>query len=171
MPRALTLAEAASRLGVKPQRISQMLRSGDLSGPIIEPGRAPKGVGRVWESSLQREIDKRLAGIRRSRRPMTLDGDVQTGSPARKAAALEAVLQMKVRLDDAREALRDERQANKRLTNMLAAVVAELKAAHARSERLDNIAEGYSEALAQLIIPDGPSGASELPNRMRSGAI
>ena len=94
---------------------------------------------------------------------MTLDCDVQAGSSAREAAALEAVLQMKVRLDDAREALRDERQANKRLTNMLAAVVAELKAAHARSDRLDNIAEGYSEALAQLIIPDGPRGASELP--------
>ena len=67
---------------------------------------------------------------------------------------------MKVRLDDARDALRDERHANKRLTNMLAAVVAELEAAHARSDRLDNIAEGYSEALAQLIIPDGPRDAS-----------
>jgi hypothetical protein len=114
----------------------------------------------VWESSLQHEIDKRLAGIRRSRRPRTSDGDVQTGSSAREAAALEAVLQMKVRLDDAREALRDERRANKRLTNMLAAVVAEMEAARAQSDRLDNIAEGYSEALAQLINPDGPRDAS-----------
>jgi hypothetical protein len=160
MPRALTLAEAASRLGVTPQRISQMLRSGDLSGPTMGPGRAPKGVGRVWESSLQHEIDKRLVNIRRRRRPGTSNGDVQTGSSAREAAALEAVLQMKVRLDDAREALRHERRASKRLTNLLAAAVAELEAARTQSDRLDNIAEGYSEALAQLIIPDDPTGAS-----------
>lgn len=160
MPRALTLTEAADRLDVTPQRISQMLRSGDLSGPTIGPGRAPKGAGRVWENSLQREIDKRLAGTRRSRRPSTLDAGVQTGSSARETAALEAVLQMKIRLDDAREALRYERRANKRLTNVLAAVVAELEAAHAQSDRLDNIAEGYSEALAQLVIPDGPRDES-----------
>jgi hypothetical protein len=67
---------------------------------------------------------------------------------------------MKIRLDDAREALRYERRANKRLTNVLAAVVAELEAAHAQSDRLDNIAEGYSEALAQLVIPDGPRDES-----------
>jgi hypothetical protein len=73
---------------------------------------------------------------------------------------LEAVLQMKVRLDHAREALRDERRANKRLTNMLAAAVAEIEAARAQSDRLDDIAEGYSEALTQLIIPDGPESAS-----------
>lgn len=160
MPRALTLTEAASRLGVKPQRISQMLRAGDLSGPAVGPGRAPKGVGRVWESSLQHEIDKRLADNKRSRPPRFSDGDVQSGSSAREAAALEAVLQMKVRLDAAREALREERQANKRLTSMLAAAVAELEAAHAQSDRLDNITEGYSEALAQLTIPDVPRDAS-----------
>lgn len=160
MPRALTLAEAASRLGVKPQRISQMLRSGDLSGPTIRPGRAPKGVGRVWESSLQHEIGKRQGGIRRIGRLSTSDSHVQTDSSTREAAALEAVLQMKVRLDQAREALRDERRANKRLTNMLAAAVAEIEAARAQSDRIDDIAEGYSEALAQLIIPDAPGGAS-----------
>src|SRR2546423_14767273 len=103
MPRALTLAEAASRLGVKPQRISQMLRSGDLSGPTIRPGRrAPKGVGRVWENSLQHEIDKRQAGIRQIRRTSTSDSNVRTDSSTREAAALEAVLQMKVKLDHAR---------------------------------------------------------------------
>lgn len=160
MPRALTLAEAAGRLGVKPQRISQMLRSGELSGPTIGPGRAPKGVGRVWEDSLEHEIHRRLTGIRRSPPPRALDGQVQIRSSTREAAALEAVLQMKVKLDDAREALRHERRASKRLTNMLAAVVAELEAARAQSDRIDNIAEGYSEALAQLIIPDEPRDVS-----------
>jgi hypothetical protein len=84
----------------------------------------------------------------------------QTGPPTRESAALEAALQMKIRLDDAREALREERQANKRLTSLLAAVVAEMEIARAQSDRLDQIAEGYSEALAQLIIPDGPENAS-----------
>lgn len=160
MARALTLAEAADQLGVTPQRISQMLRSGDLSGPTVGPGRAPKGVGRVWESSLQQEIDKRGAGSRRVGRRSTLHDGVQTGPPARESAALEAALQMKIRLDDAREALREERQANKRLTSLLTAVVAEMEIARAQSDRLDHIAEGYSEALAQLIIPDGPGNAS-----------
>lgn len=73
---------------------------------------------------------------------------------------MEAVLQMKVKLDHAREGLRDERRTNRRLTNMLAAAVAEIEAARAQSDRLDDIAEGYSEALAQLIIPDGPEGVS-----------
>jgi len=114
----------------------------------------------VWESSLQHEIDKRQAGIRQIRRTSTSDSNVQTGSSTREAAALEAVLQMKVKLDHAREALRDERRTNKRLTNMLATAVAEIEAARAQSDRLDDIAEGYSEALAQLIIPDGPEGAS-----------
>ena len=160
MPRALTLAEAAERLGVRPQRISQMLRSGDLSGPTLGPGRAPKGAGRVWESSLQQEIDKRQTGSRRIGRPGTSDDGVQAGPSTRESAALEAVLQMKIRLDDAREALREERRANKRLTSVLAAVLAEMEVARAQSDRLDNIAEGYSEALAQLIIPDGPGNAS-----------
>jgi hypothetical protein len=114
----------------------------------------------VWESSLQYEIDKRQAGTRQIRRTSTSDSNVQAGSSTREAAALEAVLQMKVKLDHAREALRDERRTNKRLTNMLAAAVAEIEAARAQSDRLDDIAEGYSEALAQLIIPDGPEGAS-----------
>jgi hypothetical protein len=160
MPRALTLAEAAERLGVQPQRICQMLRSGDLSGPAVGLARAPKGAGRVWESSLQQEINKRLAGNRRLQHLGTTGDDVQTGSSAREAAALEALLRMKIRLDDAREALREERRKNKRLASMLAAVVAEMEVAQAQSDRLDNIAEGYSEALTQLITPDGPGNAS-----------
>ena len=113
----------------------------------------------MWEDSLEHEIHRRLTEIRRSPLPRTLDEHVQTGSSTREAAALEAVLQMKVRLDDAREALRHERRANRRLINMLAAVVAELEAARAQGDRLDNITEGYSEALAQLIIPDEPGDA------------
>jgi hypothetical protein len=66
---------------------------------------------------------------------------------------------MKVRLDDAREALRQERLANKRLVSMLAAVIVEVEAARAQCDRLDNIAGGYSEALTYLVVPDGPRNA------------
>jgi hypothetical protein len=72
---------------------------------------------------------------------------------------------MKIKLDEAREALREERRANKRLASLLAAVIAEMEAAQAQSDRLDNIAEGYSDALTQLIVPDGPRNALRLSNR------
>ncbi|SRR5258708_4844999 len=164
--RALTLAEAAQRLQVTPQRISQMLHSGALEGPDVGPGRARKGVPRVWEASLQQELARR-----RTARPRTThrlaagpDADVSKSSEAhgeasrsaREAAALKAVLRMKIRLDDAREALRQERESSKRLTRLLAAATAELQAAQAQADRLDDIALGYSEALTQLVVPDPP---------------
>jgi hypothetical protein len=69
---------------------------------------------------------------------------------------MEAALQMKLRLDEAREALRRERQANQKLVSVLVAVTAELQVAQSQADRLDNIAAGYSDALTQLMIPDGP---------------
>lgn len=164
--RALTLAEAAARLRVTPQRISQLLRCGDLDGPPTGSGRAQKQAPRVWESSLQQEMARRLTGQRRSthRHPVGAGADVskplgrrgQGRSSAREAAALEAMLQIKIRLDDAREALRQERQVSKRLTSMLAAATAELQAAQTQADRLDDIAVGYSAALTQLLVPDAP---------------
>jgi hypothetical protein len=168
--RALTLAEAAERLRVTPQRISQMLRCGVLDGPEVAPGRAQKYAPRVWERSLQQEITRReeteqYASPSRltrghgqvSKRPEPND---EAGPSAREAAALEAALLMKLRLDEARKALREERQANKRLASMLAAVTAELQAAQEQTERLDDIAAGYSDALTQLLIPDPASSLS-----------
>lgn len=154
MPRALTLAEAAAWLGVKPQRISQMLRSGDLSGPAVGQERAPKGAGRVWESSLKQEIDRRKANGRRKQRSDTSENGVHAKSSTREASMLEATLRMKIRLDDAREALREERRVNRMLTSMLTAVVAELEAMQTQNDRLDNIAEGYSEALRHFLVHD-----------------
>jgi len=152
---AVTLAEAASRLGVTAQRVSQLLNLGQLSGPDVGPGRARKNAQRVWESSLRDEI------ARRSRdhlsKPSARASADRSRASAREAAAMEATLQMKVRLDDAREALRRERQANERLTSVLAAVTTELQIAQSQADRLDDIAAGYSEALTQFLIPDDPS--------------
>jgi hypothetical protein len=159
MPRALTLAEAADRLKVTPQRISQMLRRGDLDGPILGPGRAPKGAGRVWEGSVQGEINKRLRGQRPATRRISASDGGQAAQSAREAAALEAMLRMKISLDGAREALREERLANIRLARLLAAVITELQRAQAQTDRVDNIANGYSDAFTQLLIPDDPKDA------------
>jgi len=152
---ALTLAEAAAALGVKPQRISQMLRSGALRGPAVRPGRAPKGAGRVWRDEIEREISERETRSR-ARRRRSSDGP-QAGPSAREAAAVEAALRMKIGLDEARRRLKEERQTQKRLVRMLADAVAEIGRAQATADSLDGIAETYSEALTQLLTPDHPA--------------
>ena len=155
--RALTLAEAADRLGVKPQRINQMLKAGTLTGPDVGTGRARRGIPRVWESSLEREAQRRAAAAEGGRqRPRK----VSKRSVRTRPAEASAILIMKIRLDTAREALRLERQASRRLTRQLADAVAEIAAAQAQSDRLDEIADAYSESLAQLGTPDDPSGIS-----------
>src|SRR4051794_17722940 len=61
---ALTLKEAAEQLGVRPQRISQMLADGDLTGPDVpDGGRAPKNMGRVWAQSLNDELQRRASKV------------------------------------------------------------------------------------------------------------
>jgi hypothetical protein len=168
--RALTLTEAAHRLHVTPQRISQMLRHGHLAGPGGRAGRAQKHAPRVWESSLEEEIARReKAQYHASHQPPT-SAEAKAGKPAgaadqpgpsaREAAALEAALLMKLKLDEARKALREERQANKRLTSMLAAAIAELQAAHIQADRLDKVTDSYSEALTQLLLQDPSVGLS-----------
>lgn len=152
---ALTLAEAATALGVSPQRISQMLSKGDLHGPAMGSGRAPKGVGRVWRDEIEREIGERESNSRRRR---TRGSGQPHGSPsAREAAALEAALRMKIGLDDARRNLKEERQVRMRLVSMLADAVAEIGRAQAEADTFDGIADAYSEALTQLLIPDQPT--------------
>jgi hypothetical protein len=158
--RALTLAEAAARLGVKPQRINQMLVTKTLSGPDIGPGRAPRAVPRVWESSLAREEQRRRIASERKANQPARSGNVSKPSRASRPATSAdnaAVLAMKIRLDTARDALREERQANKRLTQQLADAVAEIQAAQEQADRLDEIADGYSESLTQLSTPNDPS--------------
>lgn len=160
--RALTLAEVADRLGVKPQRISQMLRDRILKGPDVGPGRARKGAGRVWESSLTAEETRRQAATDRQAASGNVSkrrSDSRAGS-GQGLSGSAAVLALKVRLDAARDALREERRANQRLTRQLADAVAEIQAAQTQTDRLDEIAEGYSEALTHFGTPDDPSALS-----------
>jgi hypothetical protein len=170
--RAFTITEAAQLLQVTPQWVSQMLRSGTLNGPDAGPGRARKHAPRVWEGSLQEEISRRTAKRHITDQPAADPGpDVSKPSKprgqvirsAREATAVEAALRLKISLDTAREALRRERQVNKRLTTLLAAATAELQAAQTQADRLDDIAVGYSEALTQFLIPDPSDGVSLRP--------
>jgi hypothetical protein len=152
---ALTLAEAAAALGVRPQRISQMLSNGDLRGPAMGPGRAPKGVGRVWRHEIEREIRDRESERRPRRAPR--GRDPHAGASAREATAVEAALRMKIGLDEARRMLKEERQKRKRLVSMLADAVAEIGREQADGDSFDIMAEAYSEALTQLLTPDQPT--------------
>jgi hypothetical protein len=133
-----------------------MLGAGTLAGPDVGPGRAPRGVPRVWESSLKREEQLRATASAEKR---SSTRNVSKRSRRTRPAETSAVLMMKIQLDIARDALRAERQASKRLTQQLADAVAEIQAAQAQADRLDQIADGYSDSLAQLGTPDDASAA------------
>ena len=66
---AMTLAEAAAALKVSPQRISQLLASGVLLGPLPTKGqRAPRNAPRVYRASLGELLAHREAISHSSRR-------------------------------------------------------------------------------------------------------
>jgi len=157
--RALTLAEAAERLHVCPQRISQMLRAGVLTGPDVGPGRAPKGAPRVWESAIAEESKRRATAKQQMAKGTRSTGNVSKPDDARapRHPVQEEVLVLKVQLDAARDALRKERRANQRLVRLLAEAVAEIQEAQTQADRVDAMADAYSEVLTQLGTPDDTS--------------
>ena len=69
------------------------------------------------------------------------------------ASAQAAALHLKVALDVAREALRAERAQTAKVTKALAQAVALLESTQDQADRLDALAEGYSEALTQVLAP------------------
>jgi hypothetical protein len=155
--RALTHTEAAEALGVTPQRISQMLRSGALSGPEMRSGRAPKNVGRVWQHAIDREISDRQAGNRGRRHESgSVVEDSRRSHSRHDAAAWEAARTMKIALDEARQALSDRRQERQRLVDVLKEAAAKIERGLEEEGALDRIAEAYSDALTQVLIPDQP---------------
>jgi len=76
------------------------------------------------------------------------DGEVESA----KAAAWE----MKVRLDAAREHLRAERARTKKALDVAASLLDLLRDSAKASEALDELAEGYSDAMTQLLAPEVP---------------
>ena len=160
---ALGLSEAAARLGVSPQRICQMVRSGALSGPRYKVPRAPRGAKRVWLSSVQAGLDRRNQSRSKATDAAqpTAPNDALVRADAQGAAARAATQHLKVQLDAARELLRAERAASKRLAQLVAGAAQALAAQGERADRLDDIASGYSDALTQLLTPDSPENLNE----------
>lgn len=177
---AVPLSVAAARLGITPQRVSQLLAEGRLEGPPVTGKRASPNVPRVWEVSLAayeasrrstgptlEEISKRLTDLE-ARVPVF--EPTSTGTPehgvllnelyAARAAASEfkVVAEMAV----------DARRVVERLNTTLAARVAALEAENRDlreqlQQALDlgssRVEDRYRGAVTQLL---GPGDVAEV---------
>ncbi|WP_140740123.1 hypothetical protein [Pedococcus bigeumensis] len=139
---ALTIAEAAQGLDLSTARIHQLLSEGRLRGPAVEGHRARAGAPRVWVSSLRAEIERRSGGPVRA---------------ARSHHDAHAAHALKVALDASRDALRAQRKQTAIVTDLLAQAVAALQSQERLTAQADDLTEGYSEALTQLLSPSDPS--------------
>ena len=143
--RVLTLKEAASHLGVSPQRISQMLKDGDLDGPPQRPGaRAPRNAPRVYMASLEERV-ARHAKPQRERGRAAMPSE---------AALRDDAHRLKLALDVARDQIARQRQQNERLVALLAEAVAALREEQALARDADQITEQYAAIATNHLAPD-----------------
>jgi hypothetical protein len=145
---ALTIVDAATRLRVSRQRISQMLTRGDLDGPPQQPGvRASHNAPRVYLASLE-AWEVRRAGLRPTR----------GGRPDQpcEAALRDDAYRLKLALDVARDQLVRQRRQNERLVSMLADTVAALKDEQALAREAERITEEYATIASNHLAPDLP---------------
>jgi len=167
----LTIAEAAAALNLSSPRIHQLLTDGLLDGVALPSGRNRHvpGAPRVSVASVERlrrereEAAKEHGAARaaargsRNHAPATATapsaaGDADLYGKAARSAALE----LKVRLDTAREQIRRERDRADRLLDVASTLVDLLREASTSAGELDEVAEGYSQALTQLLAPGTP---------------
>jgi hypothetical protein len=78
--------------------------------------------------------------------------DVSVGSS--RAAAQE----LKVKFDAMRDALRSERARSKELVDVIEKLVGMLRSSQVSADQLDDVTDGYSQALTQLLVADTPAG-------------
>ncbi|WGL52587.1 hypothetical protein P5P86_01900 [Nocardioides sp. BP30] len=173
---ALTLHEAAERLAVTPQRISQLLKQGVLTGPSYGPGRAPANVPRVSLESVaeyERQRPARTSGraipnrtiLESEVKALRADVDRLTrGSEARERAARQAAMELKAGADSIYERLTARIEENRSLAAQLAAARAELETARgdlsfaaARIDALELRDQSLGNALTSLLVPDSPA--------------
>jgi hypothetical protein len=172
---ALTLADAAERLGRSTQRVNQMLAKGQLRGPDVGTGRAAANIGRVWVSSVDEALARRAH--RRPRAPdatlaqvledriaaleARLASSSQTARPNSEvrrltnseAAAKEAAVHLKVAADMAETALQAERQRSRGLEAEVARLNALVEEYRQRAELAEAISREYGDGLTQLLAP------------------
>jgi hypothetical protein len=167
----LTIAEAASALNLSDERVHQLLTSGQLDGVPLPMGRkrhAP-GVPRVTAASVRRlredrvrERDAAEAGRTARKAPVTTEKGAEDaaahGSSAGGdvAAARAAAQELKVQMDALREELGAERARNAKLLQVTTNLVELLRDSVRSADALDAVADGYSQALTQLLSPGGP---------------
>lgn len=165
-PSVLTIREAEAALNLSGPRIHQLLASGDLEGPELPLGRKrhSPGVPRVSRESIARYLDevsrgegggapaRRHSGATRS--STRESGSAEVSVDSSRAAAQE----LKVKFDVMRGALRAERARSKELLDLIEKLVGMLRSSHVSADQLDDVTEGYSQALTQLLVPDAPPG-------------
>ncbi len=163
-PHLLTLAEAADALNVSTQRIHQLLLSDELDGPDRPPGRLrfPPSTGRVTRDSVDRLLRSRAAADASSKPGRGGGagrfGTVGSANPAADDQVRAAAQELKVKLDVLRDQIRTERARNRQLIDVASDLLAILKTASADADTLDDVTDGYSHALTQLLSPDTPAG-------------
>lgn len=140
----MTIKDAAKRLGVTPQRVSQMLAAGLLHGPPTAKGRrAAPNSPRVFKASLDQALADRAADA----------SDQLHGEPSRYVLD-DDVLRLKVALDVARDQIARLRRRNERLTRLLADAVEAIRDEQALAGEMDKITEAYSTIATTHLTPD-----------------
>lgn len=181
----LTIEEAAAALNLTKARVHQLLAAGALDGVPLPAGRrrhAP-GAHRVRAESVQRLMVSNTAARRRpslldlnwpgveptsnpsvrtelaNREPSQSDEGSWTREEAQAAvgAARAAAQEMKVRLDTMRAQLRAERSRSAQLLQITGDLLELVRSSASSADSLDDVAEGYSQALTQLLSPSWPA--------------
>lgn len=142
---AITIQDAATRLGVTRQRISQLLKSGALDGPPQASGvRGLPNAPRVYVASVQERQTRRAPSRQGGRRPVT-------GS---EATLKDDAHRLKLALDVARDQIARQRGQNERLASLLAQAVAALQDEQALARDSDRITEQYAAIATNHLAPD-----------------
>jgi hypothetical protein len=162
-PKILTIRETEAELHLSGPRIHQLLKDGHLGGPDLPPGRKrhSPGAPRVYAASVRAYLEDREGERPPPRKAPKRTRDAgpipEPGSARDAAAARTAAQEMKIKLDTAREEVAAERKRNEELLEVIDKLVGILRGSQKSADKLDDVADGYSEALTQLLTPDTPA--------------
>jgi hypothetical protein len=165
--------DAANALGVTPQQVYNLLRSGGLDGPRSE-GKARRGERFVFSQSVEARIaararaavgrpptrgrgdaDPTLAGLKRDLDRLR---DEVAKLRQRERSLRTALQHEKVAADLSRELARRERHLARRLQRELTGLLDEQRN---NAELLDAAMDQQTEALTQLLAPDDVRDGAE----------
>lgn len=146
MDEAVTILDAAARLGVTRQRVNQMLSAGDLDGPAqTQAVRARRNAPRVFVASLESLEARRTSDRSNPERAMPVLAETLLRDDA---------YRMKMALDVARDQIAQQRLQNEKLTGLLADAVDALKAEQAMARETERITEEYAAIATNHLAPD-----------------